>query len=246
MEILNPDETYSAETLTIIERIGEDRLNVLQLAIDSRSNVETTPSAPQLIDSLVSHHFRHDGDDLSKIGYSTIADAIAEIGTSRGATRTFLRQKMSLQRAVNAHHAKARHLAIAQDREDLRQQGTAGTVEIYEDPNGLVLVELSTIPHYQFEGISLQHCLGSLASASAYLARGAKLFSLREDGIEPRATLEVDAKKAAVIQARRKHDKPLNDASDEYGALTRGLVPLARHVGVVSLVIADKVLHGNR
>ncbi|HEY4964302.1 MAG TPA: PcfJ domain-containing protein [Candidatus Saccharimonadales bacterium] len=246
MEILTTQEGYSPETLIVMERMGEDRLGALQAAIDEHSGQEAPSSAGLLIEGMVTRHTQAGKQGLEEIGYSTVADSLAEIGTSKGATRALLRGKMGLQRAVEAHHQRALQAAKAQYSATLRELGILGTTTIYVDqPTDLHIVHLSTPEHYQYEGVSLVHCLGDLVTANEYHSRGALLYSLREGGVEPRATLEVDAQQAAVTQARTKHDQPLHENSGEYHALRRGLVPLAAHVAKIThpqLTITDKVL----
>lgn len=240
-------EDYSPETLLVMKHLGEERLNILQVAIASHANTETMPSARQLIEGMVSKHLLSNELDLETLGYGTIADANAEISGSKNAVRTLLKGKMGLQRAVNAHQQRALQEAAVQDRAILKELGIADKATIYVDePTDLHLVHLSTPEHCQYEGVSLVHCLGNIATARAYLSRGALLYSLREGGIEPRVTLEVDASRRAVTQARCKNDnQPLHADSREYHALTRSLAPLAAHVAVIApaqLTITDKVL----
>lgn len=246
METLTSREGYAPATLDIMEHLGEDRLNALQVAIATHTSDDTMPSARRLIDGMVAKHIGGSGQDLSELGYATVADALAEIGSSKNAVRALLKGKMGIQRAVDAHHQRAVQAAAAQDRVLLRELGIAGTSAIYVDePTNLHLVHLATPEHCQYEGVSLVHCLGNIATASAYLSRGALLYSLREDGVEPRVTLEVDAARAAVTQARGRNDQPLHEDSGEYRALTCSLEPLAAHIASISpsqLTITDKVL----
>jgi len=246
METLTNREGYAPVTLNIMEHLGEDRLNVLQVAIATHTSDDTMPSARRLIDGMATKHISNSGQDLAELGYGTVADALAEIGSSKNTVPAMLKGKMSIQRAVDAHHQRAVQAAAAQDKVLLRELGIAGTSAIYVDePTNLHLVHLATPEHCQYEGVSLVHCLGNIATASAYLSRGALLYSLREDGVEPRVTLEVDADRAAVTQARGRNDQPLHEDSSEYRALTRSLEPLAAHVASVSpsqLTITDKVL----
>lgn len=246
METLTNREGYEPVTLDIMEHLGEDRLNVLQVAIATHTSDDTMPSARRLIDGMVAKHIGSKGQDLGELGYATVADALAEISSSKNAVRALLKDKMGIQRAVDAHHQRAVQAAAAQDRVLLRELGIAGTPTIYVDePTNLHLVHLATPEHCQYEGVSLVHCLGNIATASAYLSRGALLYSLREDGVEPRVTLELDDARTAVTQARGKNDQPLHEDSSEYRALTRSLEPLVAHVASVSpsqLTITDKVL----
>ncbi len=246
MEALTNREGYAPVTLEIMEHLGEDRLNMLQAAIAAHTNDDTMPSAPRLLDGMVAKHICGNGQDLGELGYATVADALAEIGSSKNAMRALLKGKMGIQRAVDAHHQRAVQAAAAHDRVLLRELGIAGTSAIYiDEPTNLHLVHLATPEHCQYEGVSLVHCLGNVATATAYLLRGALLYSLREDGVEPRVTLEVDAARAAVTQARGINDQPLHEDSREYRALVRSLGPLAEHVASVSppqLTITDKIL----
>lgn len=248
METLTTREGYLPETHTILERLGEDRLQALQVAIADHSTTEVVPDVRQLIESMVTRHLTSGRQELGELGYSTIADAIAGLGTTKDAATKFSRNKVGVKGAVNAHHARAIQAAATQSRAMLRELGTVGTPSIYVDEStSLHLVRLSTLEHCQYEGVSLVNCLGILATATAYLSRGALLYSLRENGTEPRVTLEVDAAQAAVIQARAKHDQPLHEDSDEYGALRRSLGPLAAHLSPqqsVKLTITDKVMRG--
>lgn len=246
MEILNTREEYAPDTLTIIDILGMDRLSELQLAIASNLPEETVPRVTDIIDNMVAKHITNGEQDLAQLGYATIADAIAEIGTSKGAIRTLLKGKMGVKRAVDAHHQRAVQLTQIQDRQVLRELGTTDAPIIYiDEPTDLYLVGLVTPEHCQYEGISLVHCLGNLATARAYLDRGTLLYSLREGGTEPRVTLEVNAPQAAVTQARTKNDKPLHEKSDEYDALRRSLPQLATHVEIVpprQLRITDNII----
>lgn len=246
MEILTRGQDYTAETLTVVEHLGEDRMNELQMALAGYSPDGAMPSATQLIDGMIAKHTATSGQDLGEIGYATVADAIAEISTSKSAIKILLKGKMGVQRAVDAHHQRAEQLAAMLDREVLRELGITGAPTIYVDaPTNLHLVHLGTPEHCQYEGVSLVHCLGNIATASAYLSRGALLYSLREGGTEPRVTLEVNAAQAAVTQARTKNDQPLHEDSTEYHALRRSLAPLAAHVAIVApseLTITDKIV----
>lgn len=246
METLIRRDEYSQETIAILEHLGEDRLNVLQVVIANHSNEGDMPSARRLIEAMVVKHTNSSGVDMAELGYGTIADAIAEIGASKNATKALLKGKMGLQRAVDAHRQRAVQAAASLDKARLRELGVAATPTIYVDePTDLHLVHLVTPEHCQYEGARLVHWLGNIATASAYLARGALLYSLREGGTEPRVTLEVDAGQRAVTQARQRHDQPLHEDSVEYHALLRSLEPLATHVSTIApapLTITDKVL----
>lgn len=246
METLIRRADYSPETITIMEHLGEDRLNMLQVTLAEHANGGDMPSATRLIEAMVAKHASSTDVDLAELGYGTIADAIAEIGDSKNAARALLRGKMGIRRAVDAHHQRAAQAAAALDLAIIRELGTAGTSTIYVDePSNLHLVHLATPEHCQYEGVSLVHCLGNLATASAYLARGALLYSLREGGTEPRVTLEVDAHRQTIIQARQKNDQPLHEDSIEHHALLRSLEPLAAHVALAAppqLTITDKIL----
>ncbi len=246
MEILIQDKRYSDQTIAVVEQMGEDRLNALQVAIAGHSPEGQLPSAIRLIDGMVTKHETSEGVALGEIGYATIADALSEIGSSKGAIKTLLKGKMGIQRAVNAHRQRATQAAAMADKQLLRELGIADTATLYVDePTDLHLVHLSTPEHCQYEGVSLVHCLGSLATATSYLSRGALLYSLREGGTEPRVTIEVNAAQAAVTQARGKNDQPLHEHSREYGALRRSLAPLAAHVALVAppeLTITDTII----
>jgi hypothetical protein len=246
METIIQRERYSDQTIAVVEQMGEDRLNALQVAIAGHSPEGQLPSAIRLIDGMVTKHEINEGVALGEIGYATIADALSEIGTSKGAVKTLLKGKMGIQRAVDAHHQRAAQVAAAADKQLLRELGIADTATLYVDePTNLHLVHLSTPEHCQYEGVSLVHCLGNLATASAYLTRGALLYSLREDGTEPRVTIEVSAEQSAVTQARGKNDQPLHEDSTEYHALRRSLAPLAAHVALVAppaLTITDTIV----
>jgi len=246
MEILIQDKRYSDQTVAVVEQMGEDRLNALQVAIAGHTPEGELPSAVRLIDGMVIKHETNEGVALGEIGYATIADALSEISSSKGAIRTLLKGKMGIQRAVDAHHQRAVQAAAMADKQLLRELGIADTATLYVDePTDLHLVHLATPEHCQYEGISLVHCLGNLATASAYLSRGALLYSLREGGTEPRVTIEVNAAQSVVTQARGKNDQPLHEHSREYGALRRSLAPLAAHVALVAtqeLTITDTII----
>lgn len=246
MKELNTEERSSPVAEAIKQQLGEDRLNILQVALATHAEGDTMPSARQLIDGIVDRHLQAGGQDLEELGVSTIADALAEIATSKNAARALMRGKLSVKRAVDAHHQRAAQAAAAQDKATLRELGIAGTSAIYIDaPTDLHLVHLSTPEHCQYEGVSLVHCLGNIATARDYLSRGTLLYSLRKDGIEPRVTIEVDPHRAEVTQARRMHDLPLHEDSGEYQALDRALSPLAAHVATVgepTLTLIDKVI----
>lgn len=246
MENLIQNKRYSDQTIAVVEQMGEDRLNALQVAIAGHSPEGQLPSAIQLIDGMVSKHESNEGVALGKIGYATIADALSEIGSSKGAIKTLLKGKMGIQRAVDAHRQQAAQAAATVDKQRLRELGIADTATLYVDePTDLHLVHLSTPEHCQYEGVSLVHCLGNIATASAYLSRGALLYSLRERGTEPRVTIEVHAAQSAITQARSKNDQPLHEDSREYHALRRSLAPLAAHVALAAppeLTITDTVI----
>lgn len=246
MEAIIQETKYADGTLTIVEQMGEDRINALQVAIAGQSTDGHIPSAVRLIDAMVTKHEGANGTALDEIGYGTLADALSEIGSSKGAVKALLKGKMGIQRAVDAHHQRAAQVAAAADKQLLRELGIAGTTTVHVDePTDLHLVHLSTPEHCQYEGVSLVHCLGNIATATAYLSRGALLYSLRERGTEPRVTIEVDAEQAAVTQARGKNDQPLHADGREYHALRRSLAPLAAHVAMLApqpLIIADRVI----
>jgi len=246
MEKIIQNEQYSDQTVAVVEQMGEDRLNALQLAIEGHSPEGQAPSALRLIDDMLNKHKTNEKVALGEIGYATIADALSEIGTSKGAVKTLLRGKMGIQRAVDAHHQRATQVAATANKQLLRELGLADTATLYVDePTNLHLVHLSTPEHCRYEGVMLVHCLGNLATASAYLERGALLYSLREDGTEPRVTIEVDVARSAVTQARGKNDQPLLEDSSEYEALRRSLRSLTAHVSPAlsqELTIADRII----
>jgi hypothetical protein len=246
MEIIIQREQYSDQTLTVFERMGEDRLNVLQVAIAGHAQEGQLPSAIRLIDDMVTKHEASEDVALARIGYATIADALSEVAASKTATKALLKGKMSIGRAIDAHRLRAAEAAKVADGALLRELGIAGTATLYVDePTDLHLVHLSTVEHYQYEGVSLVNCLSNPATAGAYLARGALLYSLREGGTEPRVAIEVSPEQLAVTQARRKHDEPLHEDSSEYGALRRALAPLAAHVALIAppkLTVTDSVI----
>lgn len=244
-DLRNPDWS-SHEVEAIMARIGEERLDQLQNALTKHTieGVER-PDAVELIGGVIARHIRHGSTDIEEIGLATAADALAEIANSKSASVALLRGRMNMVRAVHAHRQRARAVVAEADILQLRQQGTAGTMTLAVDtPSELHLVHLSAPEHCQYEGISLVHCLGNIATARDYLERGAMLYSLRLGGLEPRATIEVDTQEANVIQARAKRDSPLRVDGIEYQALTRLLEPLAEHALADSrqLTIVDKVI----
>ena len=235
------------EAEAILDRMGMDRVGRLQTALLEHAEDDGRPNAIEMIGSVVASHIQRGARPIEEIGIATVADALADIALSKGASRALLRGKMGIVRAVNAHHARAEKIATESNIAELQRLGTSGAPTIWIDkPSGLNLVRLLTPEHCQYEGVSLVHCLGDIAVAREYLDRGALLYSLRLGGKEPRATLEVDAQQSAIIQARKKHDMPLHRRDIEYQALMRSIHPLSlqpAHYSGKRLTITDTV-HG--
>ena len=246
MKKISMYESTSSEAEVIKDEIGEERLNILQVALAQHNEGDVMPSARNLIDDIVSKHLQKGGQDLKELGIATIADALAEVASSKNATRALMRGKLSVMRVVDAHHQRAVQVAESQNSTVLRELGISGTSAIcIDEPTDLHLVHLSTPEQCQYEGVSLVHCLGNLATSRDYLSRGKLLYSLRKYGTEPRVTIEVDAQRSEIPQARTKNDQPLHEDSVEYHALERVLGPLAVHVAMVGppqLTIVDKII----
>lgn len=239
------DGHYARE---IMDRMGPERIAALGDALSSHRQEESeVPELSVLLRGLVARHRAGSEVDLEDLGLSTVADALAEVADSRRATKKLMLGKLGIVGAVRSHRKKVERAVSLQKMDLLRKLGTEGAPTIYaDDQTGLHLVRLITAEHCVYDGASLHHCLADPETARNYLGRGALLCSLREDGIEPRATIEVNSDRSAVIQARGPCDGLLQRGGAEHSALGRSLVALSEHVypgqsPSPSLVIADRL-----
>lgn len=225
-------EPKPSETDVIVRRMGQERLSKLQLAIGRHAGGDAVPLVVNVIDELVERERKKGREDtLRELGYATIADSLSEL-TSKRSVRRLLGRGITIRAAVEAHNRRAEQAAAEQSKTLLRERGVTGTPLIYDDnPNsGLLLVRLINSEQCLYEGVCLLNCLANKLTTRDYLDRGALLYSLREEGTIPRATIEVDPSISAIVQARGCRNKQLDRDSPEYGALERSLDSLAAHV----------------
>lgn len=252
------------DTKRITERIGDEEMLRINTVLTSsreaaRSRAEAAgnwqiahPEAQLIIESLIGvavarHNSKARASLLGALGYGTIAESITESVDTRSGRRHLLKGELSILGSVRAHHARSQQRAASLKLTSRqKQEGIANTPIVYTDEStNLQLVELTEVAHCILEGISLGHSLSNYARVCEYLQRpSTRLMSLRENGVQPRATLEVDVTEGAVVQARGWHDRPLVEDSPEHGALTRSLPVLAGYLALEdhSLVVKDTIL----
>ena len=117
-------QLHSEDHTAVDGRMGEDRLNGLQLAIALNIQGVQMPEALDLIDDMLVEYTENGGQSLAEIGYGTVADALAEIGLSKSAIKTLLKGKMSVQRAVDKQRSAVSQARSKNDRplhEDSRE-----------------------------------------------------------------------------------------------------------------------------
>lgn len=215
----------------LIEAIGQERLDLVQGALEEYAINGNVLDASTLVMGLVM--------GTENIDVPTAADAIAEIATSKKATRALIMGKMSVQRAIKAHEVRAKEAEKILDRERIMQEGVTGTETLHIDGStNMHLVHLSRGSHLVYEGMILRHCLRNPYNATSYLENGrSRVYSLREHGILPLATIEVVPSAGTIPQARAKDDLPIHVASDEYRVLFANLDTLAQHSGAQTLFL---------
>jgi hypothetical protein len=243
-----PIRSYQDSTWLILGSLGEGRLEAMQQRL-KQSEVPDIDKLdlPEAIDHMVRKHVNGQRPDLSLLGYGTIADALEEVCDSTNATTALVAGRLGITGAVKVHHLRAEEEARKLSVEDLREQGTANTPLIHiDEETGLHLVKLTTPEHCQFEGKSLVHCLVNIVTAKRYLERGAQLYSLRQDGVTPRVTIEIVPEQAVLKQLRGHRDRALHIKGSEYAAAMRSLGPLATYNNLPELINIDGLYTQNK